>query len=148
MSKFRQTVWVDLDATLARYDRWKGIRHIGEPLDGAKEFMERLQFYGAEMGFAVGVFTTRTKPDMPGREDVGIPATASPDETSRALALLIRDWLDAHKIPFDEIYCGHGKPPGLAYVDDRGVSCRPQEDGPAAYENAIRQVKGLAQLHG
>ena len=54
-------------------------------------------------------------------------------------------WLDRHGFAYDEIYTGVGKPFASAYVDDRGVSCRPQEDGARAFEIAAIQIEKLAR---
>lgn len=141
-----QTVWVDLDATLAVYPKWEGIQKIGDPFAGAKLFMENLRAMGAHRGFKVGVFSVRTNPDMPGREellDVGI----HPDDLQSALANIIRDWLEKHGIPYDEIFSGRGKPPGLCYVDDRGVNCEPAVYGCLAYRIAESLVERMARVH-
>jgi hypothetical protein len=62
---------------------------------------------------------------------------------AREIEAAIKDWLDQNAIPFDDIYVGQGKPPAQAYIDDRGVSCRPEEDGLAAFEAALSAVKSL-----
>jgi hypothetical protein len=36
-----KTVAVDLDATLATYEGWRGIQHIGDPRPGAANFLRR-----------------------------------------------------------------------------------------------------------
>lgn len=48
-------IGVDLDGTLAHYDGWKGIAHIGEPI---KPMVERVKRWLAE-GRAVKIFTAR-----------------------------------------------------------------------------------------
>jgi len=55
----------------------------------------------------------------------------------------IRDWLETHRVPFDHIHTGSGKPPAQAYIDDRGVACRPEEDGLAAFEVALAAARKL-----
>lgn len=141
---FQQTVWVDLDATLAHYTRWEGLLRIGDPIPGAKGFMADLAELGRQLGFKVGVYTTRTKPDMPGREEVGIPPDAPAAEVSHRLAEIVKDWLDRNAIEHAEVYAGYGKPPGLAYVDDRAVWCDPQMKGPAAYTDALIVIRRMA----
>ena len=37
-----KTVCVDLDGVLAQYDGWQGLENIGDPVEGAREFMEDL----------------------------------------------------------------------------------------------------------
>jgi len=55
----------------------------------------------------------------------------------------IKDWLEDNSIPFDAIHTGVGKPVAHAYIDDRGVACRPEEDGLSAFKTAMLAVKGL-----
>lgn len=54
----------DLDGTLAKYDHWKGINHIGEPVplvvEAVKEALRR--------GHHVWIFTARANADNPDRE--------------------------------------------------------------------------------
>jgi len=48
-------IGVDLDGTLAHYDKWKGIEHIGEPVDRIVRLVNRLIADGRE----VRIFTAR-----------------------------------------------------------------------------------------
>lgn len=132
----KKAVCVDLDGVLARYDGWKGIDHIGDPLPGAVEFTHRLAKFAR-----IVVFTTRCKAyraDEPGPE--GQPEPCRDD--SEVLADRVRQWLDWHGFAFDEVYTGQGKPIAVAYVDDRAVCCTPQKvDG--EFESAIEAVKYL-----
>jgi len=48
-------VGVDLDGTLAVYDEWRGIGHIGEPIPPIVEFIRELRRAGVE----VRIFTAR-----------------------------------------------------------------------------------------
>lgn len=124
-----KTVCVDLDGVLAQYDGWKGVGHIGDPHDGAVEFTKTL----AGMGLSVVVFTTRCKEYTDGtRHD--------------ALIGIVKDWLDRHGFHYDEIYSGQGKPPAVAYVDDRAVQCRPKEAGNWAFRVALKGVERLVSV--
>lgn len=59
-------IGVDLDGTLARYDGWRGIDHIGEPVPA---MLERVQKWLAE-GREVRIFTARVcEPRMGGPGD-------------------------------------------------------------------------------
>lgn len=51
----KRIIAVDLDGTLAQYDGWKGIGHIGDVIPGVANAMERAQAEGAE----VHLFTAR-----------------------------------------------------------------------------------------
>ncbi len=112
----RKTIAVDLDGTLAEYDGWKGIDHIGHPIAGAQGFVRRL------LEFAdVEVYTTRTAllPDRPA------------GETVESLALRVTRWLRENHFPAEvRVYAGAGKPLVAAFIDDRAVSCRPLEVSP------------------
>ena len=39
----------------------------------------------------------------------------------------VRQYLDKHGFKYDEVYEGKGKPIASAYIDDRAVTCKPQE---------------------
>jgi hypothetical protein len=50
-------VGVDLDSTLAVYDKWRGIEHIGAPIEPIREFVLNLRKAGVE----VRIFTARVQ---------------------------------------------------------------------------------------
>lgn len=121
-----KSVCVDLDGVLSTYSGWKGSEHFGEPIDGAVDFTRELA-----RKYRVIIFTSRThEPDC---EDVSAAVKG------------VGAWLDRHGFAYDEIYTGTGKPFASAYVDDRGVSCRPQDDGQKAFEVAAIQIEKLAR---
>lgn len=113
-------VCVDFDGVLARYQGWTGKEDIGDPIDGALEFLRSLTRFSE-----VILYTSR----------VG-------DETDRKR---IAAWLDEHAMPSVSIHLGTEKPRALAYIDDRAVACRPQEIGPAAFTAAERAARRLCQ---
>lgn len=127
-----KTVCIDLDGTLASWaDGWQGVGHIGDPIEGAKEFMEALK----EEGFYIVVHSCRANGEFSTdkTEDIFIAVGA------------IRTWLVENKIPFDLIYGGKGKPVAVAYVDDRGVNCAPEKGLKAmVYAKAFQAVLELA----
>jgi len=127
----KKTVCVDLDGTLATYTGWQGDEHIGDPRPGAAEFMTAL----AEAGCRVVVFTTRTKCDDAA---LGRGRGATPE----VLAARVRDWLTRHRIPFNEVYTGQGKPIGSAYVDDRAVAI-PTNPSAADFEACLKSVRSF-----
>lgn len=126
----KKSICVDLDAVLAKYDGWKGVEHIGEPLPGAADFLRQIKALGAR----VVIFTTRTNAD---------PAISGRTESVDMLTQRVRLWLDAHGLPYDEIYAGQGKPLASGYVDDRAVPCLPQIAGSFAYEIALMHIENL-----
>ncbi len=143
-------VWCDLDAVLAKYEGWKGLFTIGEPFAGAKQFIAKLIRLGEERGFKVGVFTCRTKLDMPGREilDEMFPQAGDAHLIEHLKGLVVQ-WLRMHKIPYHDVYAGQGKPMGVAYIDDKAVWCDPQTFGAEhAYAAAIEGVTNLTKKAG
>ena len=48
-------VAIDLDNTIAKYDGWRGLDHIGEPIEGVREQIDRL----VEAGFKIIIHTCR-----------------------------------------------------------------------------------------
>jgi hypothetical protein len=124
----KKIVAVDVDGVLAQYDGWKGIDHIGDPILGAVEFTRDLSAY-----VDVLIFTSRCC------EELNKPEKAH----------LLRDrlvkWLDQHGFTYADVYVGQGKPPASAYIDDRAVVCRPQENGRLAFDLAFRDAIRLAK---
>ena len=126
MQRRNRTVAVDLDGVLAKYDGWKGLENIGDPIEGAKEFMASL----SEKYFVL-VHTARIA-----NENV-----KTEDHIQRVKNLVV-EWLNENEIPFGDVYTGRGKPLATAFIDDRAVSCTPQEDK-EAFENALRELKSF-----
>jgi len=96
-----ETIAIDLDGTLAYYDTWKGIDHIGDPLSGAVEFVQGL----IDDGYDVCIYTTRTNPDV----NRG---------TVEDLSERILNWLEEHGFP-SEVSISPFKPLAMYYIDDR-----------------------------
>src|SRR5262249_13685826 len=72
-------IGVDLDGTLATYDTWKGVAHIGDPVPA---MLARVKAWLAE-GVDVRIFTARV---------------SAPEE--RVIATLaIADWCEMHGLP-------------------------------------------------
>lgn len=65
-SKAKQEGWigVDLDGTLAEYNGWKGVDHIGNPIPLMVERVKKLLLDGAN----VRIFTARVHPNQDGRK--------------------------------------------------------------------------------
>ncbi len=103
----RMTVCVDLDRTLARFDRWEGIDNIGDLLPGAKEFMDELYKYAE-----IIIFTCRCCED-----DFIVDLARSKNAVEK--------WLITNQIPYDEIYDGQGKPIADLYIDDKAFEIGP-----------------------
>ncbi len=126
----KKNVAVDVDGVLAQYDGWKGVEHIGDPIPGAVEFTKKLQ----EIARVV-IFTTRVNAD---------PKISGRNESVEMLTQRVKLWLDAHGFAYDEIYVGQGKPLAAAYVDDRAVTCCPQDGASdCEYKAALYDVRIL-----
>ncbi len=133
--KRKPRICVDLDGVLAQYDGWKGIDHFGDPVPGAVEFTIAL----AKIAEVV-VFTSRCAVETTEAEN--------PELSPSAMRVKVVEWLEKHKFIFDDVYVGQGKPRAAAFIDDRGVACRPQEDK-KAFATALSQTKKLvAKPHG
>jgi hypothetical protein len=113
----RKTVAVDIDGVLADYSMgWKDDTFIGEPIPGAVEFTHELAKFADVL-----IFTTRCCEEVRGKY--------------RSVSLarkFIQEWLDKHGFKYHEIWVGQGKPIAAAYIDDRAVPCRPQDDATQA----------------
>jgi hypothetical protein len=121
-----KAVCVDLDGVLATYKGWKGVHDIGKPIKGAKAFLEWIKAMDAK----IIIYTTRCSKHF------------NENRKINELKGFIEKWLRAHKLPYDEVYTGQGKPLAAAYVDDRGVSCTPQKNS-ASYHLAKIEIAGL-----
>ncbi len=69
---------MDLDGTLAHYDEWRGVAHIGEPIPA---MVERVKRWIAE-GRDVRIFTARV--------------TSAPDRDLAPVVKVIRRWCKRH----------------------------------------------------
>lgn len=113
----KKSVCVDLDGVLAKYDGWKGVDYFGDPIPGAREFLQILR-----TKYEVIIYTCRC------REGISGP------EKSHLLINRVREWLDKHDMPYDDIDAGSGKPIASYYIDDRGIRCTPQLDSEAFHK--------------
>lgn len=122
----KKTVCVDLDGTIARYDGWKGIEHFGDPLPGAKEFLERLG-----ENYKILIYTTRCNEQMNG-------------EVPHQLRNRVEAWLQRHQLRYDDIHTGQGKPMCIAFIDDRAIMIKENVDWTPAYSDLI--LRFVAEL--
>lgn len=114
MSDVGEARWigVDLDGTLAYYDRWRGIGHIGPPVPA----MRSRVIAWCESGHRVKIFTARV-------------ARAEPE--AGEVAVMIQDWLEHFGMPRLEVtavkdmHC-------VAIWDDRAVGVVPNTGMPVA----------------
>ena len=92
MKKIKRPLSIDFDGVIAEYDGWKGVSHYGNPMPGAKEFLEKLKSVG--LGFSIS--------------------------TVRDIKS-VRKWFEKYKMPFPkEITNKKIKAP--VYIDDRSLS--------------------------
>lgn len=76
-------IGVDLDGTLAQYDGWKGIEHIGEPIPAMVERVKLL----LEAGETVKIFTARVSKMI-------APYDSEEHEEAVAAGLIIKLWTE------------------------------------------------------
>jgi len=123
-------VCVDLDGVLAKYDGWEGFDTIGAPIPGALEFAQSL----SEIADIV-IFTSRCSHDLGTESD-------RPALTPAQLRIRVIEWLEANEFPFADVYIGQGKPRVAAFVDDRAIPCRPQNDK-KSFANSLKEVRQI-----
>ena len=92
---------LDLDGTLAHYDGWKGVDHIGDPVPA---MMKKVRDWIDE-GHNIEIFTARV--------------SGSADDAALA-AHYICKWLREHDLPPFEIGCIKKKKFEL-FIDDRAI---------------------------
>lgn len=107
-------VGVDLDGTLAHYDGWKGIDHIGAPV---QPMMDRVKGWLAG-GKTVKIFTARV---------------AVPEPDRSAVVAAIHAWLVANGLPRLDIT--NAKDLGTIEIwDDRAVQVRINTGEPVEWD--------------
>jgi hypothetical protein len=79
-------IGVDLDGTLAKYDGWKGIEHVGEPV---LPMLNRVKQWIKE-GKTVKIFTARV---------------SVPDDMLDSVTAPIHEWCEKNGLPRLEITC-------------------------------------------
>jgi len=124
----KQTVCVDLDGVLARFDEWHGVDYFGDVIPGAKEFLESLS-----KTYEIIIYTCRCTEGISGIEK------------SNLLRNRVRDWLDENELKYDEIYTGQGKPIAKAYIDDKGINCNPTQDS-MAFEKVLLMLGSMDEI--
>ena len=129
-TKRKPRVCIDLDGVLAEYSGWRGLGEIGAPLEGAREFVKSV----AKIADVI-IFTSRCSLD-PGNDAGNIVASAE------ELRENVVEWLREHDLPFADVYIGQGKPKAAAFIDDRAIVCRPQEDSDA-FEKTVDILRDL-----
>ena len=122
----RATVCIDLDGVLALRVRSGKKTDIGPPIDGAVEFTREINDY------ADIIILTSRMAGLSGKE-------------RDQMRDKIEAWLTKHQIEFTSVHDGLGKPPAQAYIDDKGVSCRPEYDGQRAFRDALPHVLKLCE---
>ena len=78
-------IGVDLDATLATYDGWRGADHIGEPVE---RMIRRVKDWIAQ-GYEVRIVTARVGRPDPTR-------VSNTQEKIEKMRTLIQDWCEVH----------------------------------------------------
>ena len=119
-------ICIDLDGVLARWEGSFDPLEFGSMVPGADQFVKEL----SKM-FVIIIHTSRMA------NEVAYPYGG------QYIKERIKDWLDQNEIPYDQIWGECGKPVGVMYIDDRAHRCRPQEEGPDAYKNAIHQARKI-----
>lgn len=127
VTEHRTRVCVDLDGVLAKYDGWKGIEHIGPPIEGALDFAKKIAKFAE-----IVVYTSRCSAETIELEDSQM--------TAGQARIHVIEWLEKHGFPFSDVYIGQGKPKVHAYIDDRAVPCTPQKDR-SGYKAALATLK-------
>lgn len=100
---YKKRVCVDFDKTINSYaSGWTGEFLPDGPISGAREALRRLC-----QDYEVVIFSCRT------HNNDGIVDSVQVN--------LMKDWLDAHEIPYHDIYVGNRKPVCELFIDDRGL---------------------------
>lgn len=93
-AKQKGWIGVDLDGTLAHYDKWRGVEHIGEPVP---HMLRRVKQWLAD-GFDVRIFTARAYRML-------YPAGTPEHEESKQVIATIHTWLASIGLPPLPVTC-------------------------------------------
>lgn len=100
----KRVLAVDLDGTIFKKVPWQGIHHFGKPEKKVKDCLKFLRAHG----FEVLIHSTRLN-------------GALSDSPLPFLKMNVEAVLAVHRIPYDNIFTGQGKPLAEFFVDDRAV---------------------------
>lgn len=121
----RKTVAIDLDGVLASQSTpWTGVEDFGDPISGSVEFTKTISQFAD-----IVIHTARCNTEL--NRGYSIPLIRN----------MVKNWLDENGFIYHDIWIGEGKPIAAAYVDDRAVTCRPEEN-----EDAYQTAAHLAKL--
>jgi hypothetical protein len=116
-SKAKGWIGVDLDGTLAEYDVWRGIQHIGQPIEPMKRRVLKWLVEGKE----VRIFTARAYMPPMNLDDV---ATMNQRDSAGEAIMYIKRWCKMHIGQVLEVTCQ--KDYGMIELwDDRAVQVIP-----------------------
>lgn len=101
-------IGVDLDGTLAKYTSWKGIEHIGEPIEPVLKVVKEL----LDNGVKVKIFTARVSSD---------PLNPPPEVVAP-----IHAWCKQYGLPPLEVTCVKDFAM-VKLLDDRCISVTPNQ---------------------
>lgn len=103
-------IGVDLDGTLARYDGWQGIEHVGEPI---QLMLDRVKDWVAT-DIEVRIFTARVSVGPGDRSAMG----------REGVTEVIQDWCEKHGLP--RLAVTNIKDFGMVELwDDRAIQVKP-----------------------
>ena len=88
---WKRTICIDFDGVIAEYNGWKGPDFLGNPKNGAKDFLDRLKVNG----FKIIIFTIRPKEK-------------------------ILEWFKRYNFHLPN-FITNVKIPAFVYIDDRGL---------------------------
>ena len=106
-------IGVDLDGTLAHYDKWRGHQHIGPVIEPMKQ---RILAW-LDKGIAVKIFTARVSGDP---------------EEAQEVRVAVAKWLVSNGLPMCEITCVKDYAM-LELWDDRAVQVKMNTGEPVGY---------------
>lgn len=118
----KRTIAVDFDGVLHGYSKgWQNGEIYDEPKAGAAKGMRALK----QLGFHLVIYSTRNRDRIvDGKEQKG-------------MAQQVREYLDQHEIPYDQIWTKPEKPLCIAFIDDNAIHF---ENWPQALGDTIKHV--------
>lgn len=116
----------DLDGTLAIYDKWEGIDHIGEPVKPMVDLIKKMHGEGKTVKVLTARVSPRPNPETKPNPFAVVPwATAWMDVPKASLASVFM-MLDTHR---RRLLAGYQSAGGLFKSFDASIVYQPRENG-------------------
>ncbi len=131
VNRKRPRVCIDLIGVLAERTDERDTADLGDPIEGAVAFTRAMAEFADIL-----ILTAPPGADAP-------HPTAAPKAEIRKAESRVRDWLDTHGFAYADVAVIDPGPVACAFIDDRGLGCRPIQEGAQAFDQTLAAVRRL-----